>query len=219
MDMSQNRRRSACPKGSGGYSYQSIEDYISENYDSCRRVVRTMLVRFGLHGEVLTQAVDAVLERAVANKDTYCPQKGEPLQWLIGIARNYSVDHFRSVKNAPQMVWIDEPGIAKSLPTIEDPARAYERQRLVERLTAAVDALPKGQRDAVRFCDLDEVPHEDAAAQMGIPVRRLRQWLYEGRDALGRIRELRRLYYGSDFSWKEARSRKGRNRGNDGVRG
>ncbi len=196
-----------------------IVEYLDGNYEECRKEAQAQLWRSGLRGEELTREVDAVLARVVTSQNSYHASMGEPLYWVRSIARNYAIDRHRARKGVPKTVPLDTPGIDKELPSLPNPAEEFERQRLLEKVRAAVAALPPGQSEAVRLCDLEEYEHADAAAKMGIPVRRLEYWLAEGRIKLGQDRGLLELYYGRKFSRKEARSKQKRNKGNARIRG
>jgi RNA polymerase sigma-70 factor (ECF subfamily) len=163
---------------------------------------------------------DLALAKAVAKIGRFdSRKKAKFTTWLHRIARLCALDFVQSAERRRVTESVDDEKVRQLMPSMAGPAEAYERARLSERLHAAVEALPKARRDAIRLCEFEGLTHEAAAAEMGVPLRRLRQLLYEGRATLGRNPELRRLYYGCDFSRKEARARKSRNRRDDGVRG
>jgi len=199
-------------------------DELSRNCDSYRERLAHELCRtfinYRLTPHEAKDLADKALAKAVRNIGRFDPRKGVKFTtWLHTIARRCALDYIQSAARLKVTVSLDDERVQQRLPSSAGPAEVYERKRLAERVQAAVEALPKGQRDAVHLCDYDELPHEEAAAEMGVPLRRLRQWLYEGRAALGRSRELKELCDGCDFLRKKTRPRKSRNRGDDGVRG
>ncbi|GEM_PF-5054220 len=199
-------------------------DELSQNYAAYRERLAKELCRtfrsYRLTRYEAWDLADRALEKAVRSIWRFDPTEGVKLMtWLHTIARRCALDYVQSAQRLRVTVSLDDEKEEQRLPSSDDPAEVHERRRLAERVRAAVDSLPGGQRDAVHLCDFDGLSHEDAAVAMKVPLRRLRQLLYEGRAALGRNRKLRELCYGCDFFRKETRPRKSRSRGDDGVRG
>jgi RNA polymerase sigma factor (sigma-70 family) len=206
-----------------GESNEWLEE-LSRNHRSYRERLAQELCRtfrsYRLSASEAEDLADLALAKAVAKIGQFDSRKNAKFTtWLHRIARLCALDFVQSAERRRVTENVDDGKVRQRMPSMAGPAEAYELARLSERLQAAVAALPKGRRDAVCLCEFEGLFHEAAAAEMGVPLRRLRQLLYEGRATLGRNPELRRLYYGCDFSRKEARARKSRNRGDDGVRG
>lgn len=200
-----------------------LED-LSRNHRRYRERLAHELCRtfrsYRLSASEAEDLADLALAKAVANIGQFDSRRNAKFTtWLHRIARLCALDFVQSAERRRVTENVDDEKTRQRMPSVAGPAESYEQARLAERLQAAVAALPKGRRDAIRLCEFEGFSHEAAAAELGVPLRRLRQWLYEGRAMLGRNPELRRLYYGCDFSRKEARSHKSRDRGDDGVRG
>ena len=101
--------------------------------------------------------------------------------WLLAIARNLSRDRRRQLRL---------PTLSLSSPEAEHIAYgediAFEAARRAARrfLWDAVDALPEEQRDALTLCDLEEMPHSEAAQVLGKSVAATKSLVYRARRAL-----------------------------------
>jgi len=103
-----------------------------------RRVYSYVAYRIGAGPEAEDVTSD-VFERAVRYRDSYDPRRGEPLSWLLGIARRRIAD--RRV-TAPLHDG-EEEGVVESTPSLRRPrsrarslARAARRRTIVERFVA-----------------------------------------------------------------------------------
>jgi RNA polymerase sigma factor (sigma-70 family) len=198
-------------------------DELSRNYGLYReRLIRGLCRTFRnyrLQQREAEDLADKALVKAVANIAQFDPAKRPFYVWLHMIAERCALDYVQSAERRRATVNTDDLDYRREPPAHPDPAEEFERKRQVVIVQAAVEALPKGQRDAIRLWQDGELSHEDAAAKMDVPVRRFRQWLYQGMGALGRKRELKVLHFGCDYSRKETRPEQSRNRGDAGVRG
>ena len=126
-----------------------------------------------LHADDLVQ--DTV-ERAWRKLDQ---RSGEMRPWLFSIMHNLHVDQLR------------RPGLA--LQELDDdallpaPERAPGQAIAIGEMDAALARLPLGQREVILLVALEQMPYEQVAATLGIPVGTVMSRLSRGRD---RLREL-----------------------------
>ncbi|MEX0140876.1 RNA polymerase sigma factor [Massilia sp. LMS1-1-1.1] len=126
-----------------------------------------------LHADDLVQ--DTV-ERAWRKLDQ---RSGEMRPWLFSIMHNLHVDQLR------------RPGLA--LQKLDDdtllpaPERAPGQAIAIGEMDAALARLPLGQREVILLVALEQMPYEQVAATLGIPVGTVMSRLSRGRD---RLREL-----------------------------
>jgi RNA polymerase sigma factor (sigma-70 family) len=98
--------------------------------------------------------------------------------WLYRVARNRIIDRFRKKKEEPlpqpsdeddDAHWLDEV-----LPSSEaGPEAEFARSVLLEELTAALDELPKAQRDVFIAHELDGRSFKELSAESGVSVNTL----------------------------------------------
>ncbi|NHQ92629.1 RNA polymerase sigma factor [Janthinobacterium lividum] len=126
-----------------------------------------------LHADDLVQ--DTV-ERAWRKLDQ---RSGEMRPWLFSIMHNLHVDQLR------------RPGLA--LQELDDdallpaPERAPGQSIAIGEMDAALARLPLGQREVILLVALEQMPYEQVAATLAIPVGTVMSRLSRGRD---RLREL-----------------------------
>ena len=105
----------------------------------------------------------------------------EPIEqvgaWLYRVARNRIIDRFRKKREEPLPElnedddghWLDEV-----LPSSDaGPEAAYARGVLLEELIAALDELPKEQRDVFIAHELDGRSFKELAAESGVTLNTL----------------------------------------------
>lgn len=101
--------------------------------------------------------------------------------WLFAIVRTLSADKRRQLRL---------PTLSLSAPDAENYADRHnveaEAERRAERVTllAALDALPEEYRTVLTLCDLEDVPHSDAAPVLNKSVAATKSLLYRARRAL-----------------------------------
>jgi RNA polymerase sigma factor (sigma-70 family) len=94
-----------------------------------RRVYAYVAYRIGEGAEAQDVTSD-VFERALRYRDSYDPTRGEPVAWLIGIARHCINDALRG----RQMLTPDPPELADPTELAEDAVRRIALMRELERL-------------------------------------------------------------------------------------
>ena len=102
--------------------------------------------------------------------------------WLFAIVRNLAADKRRQLR-LPTLS-LSAPG-AEELPDAQRPV-GEEAERRAERaeLLTALDALPEEWKTVLTLCDLEDVPHAEAAAALGRSVAATKSLLYRARRAL-----------------------------------
>jgi RNA polymerase sigma factor (sigma-70 family) len=98
--------------------------------------------------------------------------------WLFRVARNRVIDFFRRKRPVEVLHALAEDA---ELPVLDElllpanasPEAALARQVLLERLTEAVEELPREQRDVFIAHELEGASFKDMAARTGIPLNTL----------------------------------------------
>ncbi len=123
-----------------------------------------------LHADDLVQ--DTV-ERAWRKLDQ---RGGEMRPWLFSIMHNLHVDQLRRPGLALQE--LDDDAV---LPA---PERAPGQAIAIGEMDAALARLPLGQREVILLVALEQMPYEQVAATLDIPVGTVMSRLSRGRDKL-----------------------------------
>jgi len=141
------------------------ESAIGELYDRHSRLLYGLILRIlrdrGEAEEVLQEVFLQVWTRA----ETYKAELGAPAAWLVRIARNRSIDRFRTnsvrtrtVVAAPQPPPVETP---------EARAAMSEQQRAVAH---ALEALPPEQRQLIEEAYFSGLTQSELAERFGLPL-------------------------------------------------
>lgn len=104
---------------------------------------------------------------------------GEMRPWLFSIMHNLHVDQLRRPGLALQE--LDDDALVPA------PERTPGQAIAIGEMDAALARLPLGQREVILLVALEQMPYEQVAATLGIPVGTVMSRLSRGRD---RLREL-----------------------------
>lgn len=112
------------------------------------------------------------------NSDKY-NEEGKFQPWVMRIAHNMAIDHFRKAKRYPTILLEDGSNLLNSLSFAED---SSEEQRIKEETLAwvrnLIDELPEAQREVVIMRHYLDMSFQEIADQTGVSIN----------TALGRMR-------------------------------
>jgi RNA polymerase sigma factor (sigma-70 family) len=114
--------------------------------------------------ELAADLSSEVFAAALQSAPRYRPEKGPPLAWLLGIARNKLLDSRRSgrVEGAARR----RLGIGPVVLTDDDLARVDELSSLDDTALRLVEELPGEQRDAVLARIVEDRSYQELAAEL-----------------------------------------------------
>lgn len=140
------------------------------------QVFRYLYHRCGRDRDLAEELTQQTFVAAVKSHATFAG--GEPIAWLIGIARHRLVDHFRALERR-------ERGLRRLLGQPAQPswigASEYD-----DELASALARLPPTQRAALVLRYLDDLPVRDVARSLDRSEGAVESLLSRGRDALRR---------------------------------
>ncbi len=114
----------------------------------------------------------------ILNSDKY-NEEGKFQPWVMRIAHNLAIDHFRKAKRYPTILLEDGSNLFNSLSFAED---SSEEQRIKEETLAFVrnliDELPEAQKEVVIMRHYLDMSFQEIAEQTGVSIN----------TALGRMR-------------------------------
>src|SRR4029077_15523350 len=150
---------------------------------------------FGLAVQSLDRAaaedlVQEVLLAVWRNARRFEPERGTVRAWVLQITHFRVLNELRRRSRQPEVVPDPEGVVLASLPASDPgPAEAtWERHRRAV-LKSALDELPPPQREALSLAFLADLPHEQVAIELGLPLgtakTRIRTGLQKLRDTLG----------------------------------
>lgn len=107
--------------------------------------------------------------------------------WMYRIARNVCLDYFRRQKirsffslNTP-VGEEEEDEIGDFLPSGKDPEEGILEGELLERVSEAVGKLPWKFREVIVLRYVEELPYEDIAQILGVPVGTVKTYLHRAK--------------------------------------
>lgn len=121
-------------------------------------------------------------------------REGEPLRpWVLGIARHVALDALRErrrarIEHAESSGGDEATEKASFLERLADPGpgpeeRAASSER-AQRLSKAMESLPKEPREALVLFHVDGLGYQAIARRMGVPLGTVATWISRGRRAI-----------------------------------
>lgn len=133
--------------------------------------------------EDLTQEVFVRVYQAL---DKFREDQGAFRAWLLAVARNVAIDHYRK-RREERLRQAGDQGMLEAMPAASDgPHRILERRERAEIVRRGLRALPRELRDPLVLYDLLGHPYEDVAVHLGIPLGTVKSRINRGRIELAR---------------------------------
>lgn len=90
--------------------------------------------------------------------------------WLMAVARNHAIDHYRRRKQE-RLRRADDPAALEAMPAREEhPIAGLEREERARLVHSGLQSLPLDLRLPLILCDLQGLPYEAIASELGIPL-------------------------------------------------
>jgi RNA polymerase sigma-70 factor (ECF subfamily) len=145
-----------------------------------RRPVYGYLVRCGVDEPSRDDLFQEVFLRIHGAAATYHPER--PVKpWVFAIAANVVRDHYRRSRSGAD---VPAPDPSETRADAPDGQQLLEARETVAWIEREVAALPLSQREVVALCCIEQLPQEDVAATLGIPVNTVKTHLRRARIAL-----------------------------------
>lgn len=163
---------------------------LGELYDRTSPILYGLLLRMLRQPERAQEALQDCYLRVWQRAETFTGDKGEPIAWLIGVARYRALDVLRSRRHELIQDPADLEG-QEAAETVDEPLqlgpedRAVEREGL-ERLLFCLRGLSEVQRKSVLLAYYEGYSHTELAQAMGAPLGTVKAWIRRG---LARLRE------------------------------
>lgn len=122
--------------------------------------------------------------KAWRNADRYDEELSSLRGWLFGIARNTMIDHVRAAQVRPWQGRVVDPTSELARGTGSEVADATERLLQQWVVEEALRRIPDHHREVIVQTYLRDRPHDEVAAELGVPVGTVRSRLFYGLKAL-----------------------------------
>lgn len=109
--------------------------------------------------------------------------------WLYRIMRNTFINEYRRVQRQPDLVEFDEQISAYEMPTYlsagaDEILNAADTDFFGDEVSAAISSLPEKFRSVVVLRDVQDLPYEEVAEALKIPIGTVRSRLHRARAIL-----------------------------------
>jgi RNA polymerase sigma factor (sigma-70 family) len=162
-----------------------VDKYKARVFTTIHMIVKDQGVAEDLLQDVFVKVVQTL------NSDRY-NEEGKFQPWLMRIAHNLAIDHFRRMKRYPSVIMEDGSNVFNTLQfaeeNVEDLRIKDETYTLVQRL---IDELPESQKQVLIMRHYMDLSFQEIAEQTGVSINtalgRMRYALINLRKKLGKI--------------------------------
>ena len=120
------------------------------------------------------------------NLERYRDSDGSFPTWLMTVARNQAIDHYRRRKEE-RLRRTDEPeGMDTLSSPDEGPLHRLEREQRIQLVRRGLATLPVDLREPLILCDLQGLPYEEAATILQVPLGTVKSRINRGRQELAK---------------------------------
>jgi RNA polymerase sigma-70 factor, ECF subfamily len=155
------------------------EPALAELYDRHSRLLFTLIVRIVHHRAEAEEVLQEVFLAVWTKAATYNATLGSPVGWLVRLARNRAIDHFRtSAVRARTVESVEAPPIS------DNPEQAASRSQERRRVRSALDTLPEEQRALIEQAYFRGMTHSELAEAFALPLGTVKTRVRAGMQAL-----------------------------------
>ena len=157
-----------------------------ELYDACSPHLFGLLLRMLKRRDWAEEALQDCFLKVWQKAETYAPEKGAPLTWLMTVARYRALDLLRVKRPEVDM---PEEGEDQSLSFADDaqsPEDGAIESEGIGRLDDCMKGLQEEQRQSVLLAYYEGYTHQELAERLKAPLGTVKSWVRRG---LSRLRE------------------------------
>jgi RNA polymerase sigma-70 factor (ECF subfamily) len=152
------------------------------------RVVYATCYRFTGHAEDARDLTQDVFVRVYRGLDSYQPGAAAFRTWLLRLARNLLIDHYRKTRKDRVLDPLEDQVYAiKEKSVIGGRAdHSVVRREVSEKLRTALGRMSEELREAVILRDLQQMEYQEIATVLGIPQGTVKSRISRGRRDLAK---------------------------------
>jgi len=153
--------------------------------------------RFTNRREEAEDLTQNVLIRVYQNLQSYRSEAGSFQNWILRVARNLIIDHYRQGRRFTASAGSEELE-NMNLPDEKTPSpqQAVEQSESIRFLQAGLQALSPELKEAIIFRDIEGMAYQDIAGLLGIPEGTVKSRINRGRLELAKLLLKRRAALG-----------------------
>ncbi len=149
-----------------------VDRYKSRVYTTIFLIVKDQEIAEDLLQDVFVKVIQTL------NSDKY-QEEGKFQPWLIRIAHNLAIDHFRKAKRYPTIIMEDGSDVFNSIQFAEDSIEDLKvKEETLEMVKRMIEELPDAQKEVLIMRHYMDMSFQEIADQTGVSIN----------TALGRMR-------------------------------
>ena len=156
---------------------QGDQEAMGAFYDRYSKMVYSVALRVLNDASEAEDVMQEVLVQVWRNPGAFVAGRGSLGGWLVVVARNRAVDKLRRRK-------VSDPIELFALPSSTNLAKESERAILMEKIRAAMTALPAEQRAALELAYFEGLSHSEIAEKTSEPLGTIKTRIRLGLIAL-----------------------------------
>lgn len=157
-------------------------DALAQLYDRTSHLLYPVLLKMLGDPEQANEALQDCYIRVWQRAETFDPERGEPVSWLIGNARYRALDQLRNRRRRADEV--SDEALAE-LPDLEPgPDQETEALERLSHLMKKINRLSEMQRKTILLAYYKGYSHQELAEALGAPLGTVKTWLRRGLAAL-----------------------------------
>jgi RNA polymerase sigma-70 factor, ECF subfamily len=156
-------------------------------YDRHAALIYRYALRVGGDVSIAEEVTQDVFLAVLRQANQFDSRRALFSTWLCAIARRLV---WRQFQRRQRLVPLDaDTGAEDSIAEAENPDIQLTRKETVELVRRGIDALPLQMKEVIILCELEEMPYEDVAVVLGIPVGTVRSRLHRAKRRLAQFLE------------------------------
>jgi RNA polymerase sigma-70 factor (ECF subfamily) len=162
------------------------------------RRIYNLSYRYTNRREEAEDLTQDILIRVYQNLKSYRAESGSFQNWLLKVARNLIIDHYRQVRRYPQAAGSDEletMNIRDDI--IPNPQRAVEQAEASQFLQGGLQSLSPELKEALILRDIEGMAYVEMADLLNIPEGTVKSRINRGRLELAKLLIKRRSQIGT----------------------
>lgn len=154
-------------------------------YDQTSPILYGLLLRMLRRPDWAEEALQDCYLRVWQRSESYRADRGEPIAWLIGIARYRALDRLQSLRDREYPLQEYDPDRLDAVQDGPGPEETAVEQEGLERLHRCLRGLQEEQRRSVLMAYYEGYSHSELAQALDAPLGTVKAWVRRG---LARLR-------------------------------
>ncbi|MCT4370085.1 sigma-70 family RNA polymerase sigma factor [Yangia mangrovi] len=127
-------------------------------------------------------ALQEIMVKLWSKAHQFDPLRGQPMSWVVTVARNHCLDRLRSRTAAlrREAATSNDAAMFEVADAAPGPETLVELKHEARRIADCLATLDPDRAAAIRSAYLDGRSYDDIARTFGIPLNTLRSWLHRG---------------------------------------